>query len=661
MSMRHHILRSGWVLIPILVAGLFLRLYRRGQASLQIDNLMFWDTLQRDLPVGRIFGEWTEIFGLTGQLPTAMAMMKAFVDLFRLTPSFDTMLLPFGIVGALAIPVAYALGAELRDRQHGLLLATLTAFSPMALQMSREAYFYAPTFLGGFLGLWTMALTQRVWRNKALPPYFHILNAAAFFMLSWFSPSAWPFAFFWVIYMVGLFGYRVIRHKRSPVDLIIMIAVYAVIGLPLLLAPWGLQHIMEFTSDGETRAYWVRVFEVGRGESTWAKLWPTFAAYGWGTTGLRQSFLMLVLLGGLVAIYRSWRYQPAFLAMLILFFVVLVLNLLALERSVWFFGTTRIVVLAPFFLLLLSIGLLYPYDALQRHRFRLLGVVLPIGALLLWVEPVRLVPMMTGKPRPFQAISDWADAHLPAGTPIVTDRFFTAYNEFRVHAPAHVIFLSIVPNQIPEQYNGNQFRARTLDFFNRHADAAWLEEQHQWKHPEIGPWTAVRDRFAQSHTVWDAAGYRLAQLGLSYRGDPSRAPELTDYGATIWYNTTADLLERTRQAGGDAMVLFTAGWNTVSTGDGRQWRLMESAAEITCWNLSGQEQPFFIEIVGVAAGSSKRVTVSGGGTFSFPRDQIATWQIGPVMLPVGQTSLQLFDAMQNRPVPLLVYSLTIRS
>jgi hypothetical protein len=55
------------------------------------------------------------------------------------------------------------------------------------------------------------------------------------------------------------------------------------------------------------------------------------------------------------------------------------------------------------------------------------------------------------------------------------------------------------------------------------------------------------------------------------------------------------------------------------------------------------------------------VTVSGGGTFSFPRDQIATWQIGPVMLPVGQTSLQLFDAMQNRPVPLLVYSLTIRS
>jgi hypothetical protein len=648
--------------VPFLltVAGLFIRVYRLGVSSLQIDNFLFWDLFHRDISTGQIFSQWMELTGLTGQLPLAAASAKLFLDALHLPLTFGTLILPFALCGALAVPVAYMAGREFGGRRMAVLLAAMIAFSPLCIQMSREAYFYAPTLLGAFLALWAAGLSGRLLAGRAVPRWFHVVNAAAFFLMTWSSPSSWPYAFFFALFNVALFGWRVIRHRRGIADLLILLATYCVIGLPLLLAPWGLKQITEFTSAGATRDYWTKVFAAGRGESQWAKVWPVLCAYAWGATPLRQIFSALVLLSGTLFFITGFRKNRAFTCMGLIFAVVLILNIMAVQKSVWIFGITRIVPLVPFYLLFLSAGLLWPFEMLRGKRVAAFALLLPAAAFALWVEPLVLIPAVIGKTRPYMEIAAWADAALPPGTPILTDRYFTAYNEFRVHAPANVQFVSTAPNQIPEQYNGLQFRERARRFFDANPGAAFFEEKHLWSSPETGPWPEIRERFARFHTVTDRAGLRLAQLGLCYRADTVRPVSEDPFSGTIWYNLPEDIIKRARAEGREAVAIFGAGWQTVSTRDYRVWRLLQNEASMEVWNLTDAPQQVSLVIHGVAAGGAKQIVLSAGEKKLFQNGQMTDWTAGPVLLAPGKNTLTLRDPLKNEKIPLLVSSVEVQ-
>ncbi len=658
--MRIEPLKKAVVPLLILCGGIFLRLFRLGTASLQIDNFLFWDLFHRDVSAGQIFLKWMELTGLTGQLPFVAAAAKLFIDLFHLPLSFRTMILPFSLCGVLAVPVAYMAGREFGGRRMAVLLAAMTAFSPICIQMSREAYFYTPTLLGSFLALWAAGLSGRLLKKEAVPRYFHFVNAAAFLIMTWSSPSSWPYAFFFVLFNVVLFGWQVIRHRRGTADMFILLATYLMIGLPLLLAPWGIEQIKQFTSDGVTRDYWTKVFASGRGVSQWTKIVPVFSAYAWGTTPVRQIFSGLVFCSGLVCYLAGFRKNRTFTVMGLVFITVLLLNIMALEKSVWIFGMTRVVPLVPFYLLFLSIGLLYPFERLRGKRGGALALLVPAVGFGLWVEPDMLIPSLTGVPRPYAETAAWADENLPEDTPVLTERFFTAYNEFRVHAPEKVQFVSTVPNQIPEQYNGLEFRKRTLQFFKDNPASAFYEEKHLWERSETGPWPEVRELFARRQTVTNRAGMRLSQLGLFDQGDPSVPYSAEPFTATIYYNLPEDVAARARTEGRAVVALFSKGWKTISTRDYRVWRLLQNEAVLEVWNLTDVPQKVSVVLHCVAAGGAKQIALDGGEKKIFQNGQMTDWTFGPVTLAPGKNLLMLRDPMKNSAIPLLASSIEIK-
>ncbi|MFA6172219.1 MAG: hypothetical protein WC701_00915 [Kiritimatiellales bacterium] len=652
--------REAVFLFLLVACAAGLRLWKLGEASLQMDNLLFWDILNRDVSAGMIFSQWMDFVGVTAQLSPVPAAAKLFIDLFNLPLTFGTMILPFALCGALTVPVAYMAGREFGGQRMAAMLAAMTAFSPMCIQMSREAYFYSPTLLGAFLALWVAGLSGRLLKGQVVPRYFHFVNAAAFLIMTWSSPSAWPWAFFFALFNGALFSWQFVRQRRNGLDLTILMATYFIIGLPLLLAPWGLKQITEFTSDGATREYWIKVFATGRDASQWTKVWPVFSAYAWGTTPLRQIFSALVVFSGLFFYIVGFRKNRALSALSIIFIVVLMLNIMAVEKSVWIFGITRVTPLIPFYLLFLSAGLLYPFEALRGKRGGIFALLIPVAGFGLWIEPAVLIPQITGLPRPYAEIAAWADKNLPEDTPVVTERFFTAYNEFRVHAPKKVQFVSVVPNQIPEQYNGLEFRKRTLQFFNDNPGSAFFEEKHLWERPETGPWPEVRELFALSQTVENRAGMRLAQLGLFYRGDPALPYSADSFTATIYYNLTEDVAARARAEGRIAVVLFSKGWKTVSTRDYRIWRLLQNEASFEVWNLTDIPQKASLLFHGVAVGGAKQVAMDGGDKKIFQNGQLTDWTSEPVTLVPGKNLLTLRDPLQNSTVPLLVSSVEIK-
>lgn len=658
--MRIESLKKAVVPLLLLGGAAFLRLFRLGAASLQIDNFLFWDLFHRDVSAGQIFFKWMDLTGLTGQLPFVAAAAKLFIDLFHLSISFGTMILPFALCGVLAVPVAYMAGREFGGRRMAVLLAAMTAFSPICIQMSREAYFYTPTLLGSFLALWAAGLSGRLLKKEAVPRCFHLVNAAAFLIMTWSSPSSWPYAFFFALFNVVLFGWQFIRHRRGTADMFILLATYLIIGLPLLLAPWGIEQIRQFTSDGATRDYWTKVFASGRGVSQWTKIGPVFSAYAWGTTPFRQMFSAMVLFSGLVFYITGFRKNRAFTVMGIIFITVLLLNIMALEKSVWIFGMTRVVPLVPFYLLFLSAGLLYPFEKLRGKRGAAFALLIPAVGFGLWVEPDMLIPALTGVPRPYAETAAWADKNLPEDTPVLTERFFTAYNEFRVHAPEKVQFVSTVPNQIPEQYNGLEFRKRTLQFFKDNPGSAFYEEKHLWERSETGPWPEVRELFARRQTVSNRAGMRLSQLGLFDQGDPSVPYSAEPFTATIYYNLPEDVAARAHTEGRAAVALFSKGWKTISTRDYRIWRLLQNEAAVEVWNLTEVQQKASLVLRGVAVGGTKQVVLAGGDKKIFQNGQMTDWTSAPVTLAPGKNRLTLRDPLQAGTVPLLVSSVEVK-
>ncbi|MFA7368226.1 MAG: hypothetical protein WC334_01150 [Kiritimatiellales bacterium] len=648
------------LLFLLLFGGAFLRFAALGQASLQIDNLLFWDILNRDVSAGQIFFQWMDLVGVTAQLSPVPAAAKLFIDLFQLPLSFKTMILPFALCGVLAVAVAYMAGREFGGRRMAVLLAAMTAFSPMCIQMSREAYFYAPVLFGSFLALWAAGISGRLLKGQAVPRYFHFVNAAAFLVMTWSSPSTWSYAFLFAGFNMALFGWQVIRYRRHAADAVVLTVTYLLIGLPLLLAPWGVNQILQFTADGETREYWIKVFQGERNESQWQKVWPVFSAYAWGYTPFRQFFSALVLFLGLACCITGFCRNRVVIGLGSISVAVLIFNMMAVEKSVWFFGITRVVPLVPFYLMILSVGLLYPFEKLRSSRRYAFTLLLPVIGFGLWIKPDALIPAMTGIPKPYAEIAAWADETLPEDTPVVTERFFTAYNEFRVHAPKKVQFVSTVPNQIPEQYNGLQFRKRTLQFFKDNPGSAFFEEKHLWDRPDPGPWPEVRELFARSQTVTNLAGMKLAEMGLFYRGDPKYALSAEYFTVTIYYNLPEDVAARARAEGHTAVVLFSKGWKTVSTRDYRIWRLLQNEASFEVWNLTDIPQKASLLFHGVAVGGAKQVAMDGGDKKIFQNGQLTDWTSEPVTLVPGKNLLTLRDPLQNSTVPLLVSSVEIK-
>jgi uncharacterized membrane protein len=128
-----------YLLIGIIIAGICLRFYKLGYASLWLDEAA--TVFFSDRPI-------FEIINATAQgeyNPPGFYILEHFMLMIG-RDEFTIRLIP-AITGCLTIPAFYQIGKVLRDRYTGVLMAALLAFSPFAIWYSADARAYAPTLL----------------------------------------------------------------------------------------------------------------------------------------------------------------------------------------------------------------------------------------------------------------------------------------------------------------------------------------------------------------------------------------------------------------------------------------------------------------------------------------------------------------------------------
>lgn len=645
-----------WCVSSLLALAVFLRLWALGSGSIHPDGIIH-DVCRMDVSAADVLNNWESYVGMTGQLPVVAAMTKAFINLFHLQPTFRNVILPSSLWSSLSVLAFFGLGRKIGGRSFGLMLMTVAAVNPLLVQMGREAYFYPTSVLGAVLSLWTLIWGWEFFRSgKPFSIRFYLMQALALFFILYSSAGGWPFAVLIAMLLFGRLIWQWWTTRRLPRDLVFMTLLYLALGLPLVMAPWGLQAILR-TQQGAAREYGAKIFEMTRNLPLISKFWGELLRLSWGRSLLRGLLSVTIILSGAAGFFILGRKEHRWWWLGALFPVYLAISVISLKSSSFGLDIRRIAAVWVLFFLVLAVGLWWPFAVFHtKKQIAALWTIPCIIAAVLWLHADFLVLQMNGHPIPYQRIAKWLDHTFPAGTPVITERFYTAGTWFHLNPATNVCIVSTVPNELPEIQEKTHFREVTRRYFEANPDAVFYQENHLYDRPDVDPWEWPDTFFVHKKDFVDEAARKLWIMGQNYRADSSLTIE--QLRRTVYYNLPEDVLVKARAAGRTTVVFFFKGWNVVRTRDYRLWRMMRNEASIEVWNLSDTPGQFTLTIQGVAAGGAKQMMLDGSEKKVFPNGQIIVWTAGPVTLEPGKNLLTLSDPLQNTQVPLLVSSIT---
>lgn len=645
--------RQQWIGLAIITAvAAFFRLYDLGMAALRADTILLWGLAERHVPPGLLFTKWFEVSGAAGQMPMPAFIMQFFLSLigWQLTPF--TLRLTFAVFGILTVPVAFFAGRRLGGPVFGLVFAALLAVNSFHIATSREAYFYSTMVFGNFLLFWaSVILVEKLWKGEVLKWQDLALLALGLFFCGYSQITGMI-----ICGTAGLlfFGLTIYRRKSSPAfvrNLVSIIAVYAVVFLPVVIAPWGLKPILE--QIGASKNVAVQNTAMG-GLNLFTGTIQTVEQFSWGWTLPARVLLIVVLLGAVVAFVKRRDTRGLWLA----YFIVAQIVLFALSRTASgaSYEARYMSGIFPFVLAVIAYGILYlPSALLPPSAGRAAAGALCAIAIVPSLYPAYLQTQLTGKPVPYFEISRWFDTHLPPNTPVLVDRWFEPWNELKVHPSTNVIYTFTIPNEPVDVYVGHRWRDTAKAFFAKYPDAAYLEiAKSYWEVPGVGPWDWPRQNFAHHVIITNQAGMALRRLGLANRGD-YYAPTTNRVVVEIFYNNREDILSKAQAEGKQVIALYGSGWSYTKTQDYRDWRVLEDDATIDVYNLTPSPLNVRVKAYALSVNGSKQVRISNGAAKTFSMNQLADWPIAELTLAPGLTQLRLTDAMWDKGrTPLVV-------
>ncbi|MDA0989307.1 MAG: glycosyltransferase family 39 protein [Verrucomicrobia bacterium] len=636
----------------IVAIGVVCRLIGLGNAGVPGDELEIWKWLQSGPSAFDILSGKVSHPNMFALLP---GYTRAVQELLGLPLTRFTLRMPSALLGAAAIPILFFCGRILAGRRGGLIAAALLAINPVHIQCSRETYPYVLSTTGGCLCLWALLSMMRCVGQEARVRWWsYILMAIGFYMMLNSSIAAWPVVITYGSLLLLGAGLKAWCKPRDVKAIIITVVIGAILCLPRMLPQllkiFGQKQAQAAQAGGKTHG--ADLFD--------PQGLTFFQNFSWGSTVLRTALLCAVLLLALAWLWQNRRRWPTWTPCLVLTigFLTTMVSRYSTGNS---FLTRFLVPLLPVYQLLLAVGFCYLLQSkgpVTRIRYqRPAGWMLLALALLLQLHPASLAMKMEGHPYPYARIVDWADANLPPGTPVLCDRFFDAFNEFKVNAPTNVVFTSTILNEPKERYQQTNWRGTAQAFLLNNPDAAFYEAKMLW--PHVGKWDWPHGHFANRISFIDEPFMALRRLGLNYRFVGTMYTD-EEWGRAIYYNTWDDLKRRAEKASSPALVSFGPGWTYTKTGDYRDWRAMGHTAYCRIANLANVPLRITLTVQGAAAQGAKTVSVGGGHAATFPANQLSQQSLGPFLLEPGDHMLQFDDAnWPQRQTPLLVQRIVV--
>ena len=624
-----------WGVFPALAAivavGAYFRIARLGLRCLPADEMENWKVLQSGASLVSILFQ-----GAAKPLPALpAAFMKIFLEVFNLPLTLFTFRLPGALVGILAIPFGFACGRILAGNKGGLISALLLALLPFDIQCSREAYHYVFIATGAFICLCGVMMMARdlgqdtKWKRSCYAAF-----AAGMLVLGFTGATSLPAA----ALLSGAAGIMaLLKFLRKPRQ----VAPILLVGV-IVAAAFVPQAVAMFLRVGEIQTA-VGAFTAK--QELWdprgfAFIWN----YAWGCKIPAVGLTVLAPAAALWILVNRRRNALHFLMMCLLpvGFVFYMIGRYIGGRP---FFPRYMNAMLPIYHMILVAGLTQwpelPFaKRLKPKMVRALFILLICASAGLQLYPAWLSTRQTGTPIPYREVVKWADANLPAGTPILCDRYFTAWNEFKVNPPEKVVFMSTVPNEPLERYQQANWRGSAMNFFRNNPDAAFYEQQMYWT--RIGRWEWPHQFFKRKQLFIDDVTIKLSDMGLAYRPVNPGVPR-DQLARAIYYNTAEDLITRVRQEGRESLVVFGAGWGYLKTNDLRDWRVLKGEAVVDVYNLTAEKMEATLLVSGVAVGGDKRIDAGTGKEFVLKDQQLAQWTIGPVELQSGHNEVVLRD------------------
>jgi len=636
----------GVTALGIAAAAAFFRLHDLGMSAFRADTILLWSLAQRHIPPVQLWTQWFEVSGAAGQMPMPAWIMQLFLSLTEWPVTPFWVRFPHALLGMLAVPVAYAGACRMGGKGMGLVLAALVAVNPYHIGYSREAYFYASAFLGYFLFFWAMvALTHEIRGGHGVRWKTLLLLAAALFFTAYSQITGL------ILCAAGaLILGAVLFLNREGCDqpwrsLGCIAGVYSIVLAPLVFAAWGLKPLL--SQIGANREAGAQVVALS-GERLLPSVGTALLRFAWGNDAWAVGLLVLSLaLAVAVMIRRKEKHLVWIPGLMVL---QLVLFALSRKASGATYDPRYMSGIMPFYLALIAYGL-WNLPSLLPRKASPFAWIACAAAVAAGVPAAYLQTRVTGKPTPYFEIVRWTDSNLPAGTPVLVDRWFEPWNELKAHPSTNVQFTFTIPNEPLDNFLKGNWRKTAEEFLVRNPDAAYLEiAKTYWDAPGVGPWEWPRKYFARHVTIANEAGLKLRKLGLATRSDfySSNSNRVV---VEIFYNTEEDVIAKARADGRSVLALYGPGWQYTKTGDYRDWRTIPEKAEMRLWNLTDGPLTASPVLRAAAMGGPVRLRAKAPAlqVRDFPPNQLTEWTLEPMTLQPGMTTVILTpEAQPNR-------------
>ena len=606
----------GTLALVLVLAGIF-RFCDLSHAAVRSDEINFLNYVAR----GQSLVDLWKTPPWFNQIPLADSVPIVWARLTKQAASESVIRQPFALLGWLTVGFCAAWALRRRGAGAGLLLGVWMAVLPYHVYHSREAYYYvlAMLFASGLV-LRGADFAARLRAGNALQAreYAEWTLWALLTCLS--HMSAWVVAGVTglVLTLAGVAGLKGALRKRHAVA---MACVAAVMGAGMIR--WVLRALYEMSrAAANPDAHIASAFAW-----TGPRVLPFFAG---GANAVGIGLLAAV---GLAAAFVFWksrgrpgredRLYGALMGIAACGLVGTYAYIIAVgggeKAKLTYFAANL-----PAFLAWAALTLDKAFArAGENRRLALDGGAAAVLAVLLAV-PAWKVAQLDGKPTAYRLIQAELDALLAPGDVAIVDRWYEPWNEMALYAPTHARVSFTVPDEPYESYVGNRWRQTTQALFERNDAQAFvrLSRNHEER---MGLWTWPETHFRHRAVVVHSAGKWLRDRGYApmeeFYSEPNRVE------TEIFYDTHADVADRARGAGQDAVGFFGEGWRLFKPwqqGDFSDYRILEDEAATSIHNLRGEPLRLKATVVAAAMGGDQQIRIGDRPPLAFADGQLAS-------------------------------------